>query len=88
MKVQFITTTVIQGGHIKGTSLDGYTKSNFEAGDPDQAIFRDLRPLVNAYVRDRVVMEGQAAEAVVRTRVTRIRKNAEMNIELKIIEVR
>ena len=90
MKVQFVTTTLVRNGRIKVTSLDGYTKPNFEVGDPDQAIFRELRPLVNAYVRERIIVEGQATEAVVRSRVTRTRKNAEyvMGIEVKIIEVR
>lgn len=87
MKIQFVATTTIKNGRIKSTSIDGYTRPNLSELDPTQPIANSLRTIVNGYVRDRVIEEGQCANTNVRSRVTYNRKNALLGIEVKIIEV-
>lgn len=87
MKVQFVTTTTVKGGRIRATSIDGYTKPQLAELDEEQPIANSLKPVVNGYVRDRIVAEGGSQEATVRSRVTYLRKNAQLSIEVKILGV-
>lgn len=85
MKVQYETKVVIKNGRVSKSVLNGFTRpiADEEYG---KAIVAKMKPVVHDYVRDRIVVVGGCMDATLRVWVTRRQKNANLSIDIKILE--